>query len=445
VSGLPPGWETSTITEVSEVIRGVTFKKGDAVSDPAAGYVPILRATNINSRLLLNAEMTYVPERFVHENQRLHVGDIVLATSSGSASVVGKSAQLQHPWEGAFGAFCGVIRPHLLMAPGFLAHYVASARVRDQWREKAQGTNINNLKTSDIASTEVPIPPRAEQERIVAAIEEQFSRLESAEAGLEQTQGRLNTMKDALVQMTSPTEECNGKVVSVQDTIRVIDYRGRTPPFSPAGIPHLRTFNVRNGQVNWERCAFVTEATYGKYMSRGLPAAGDLLFTTEAPMGEVAFAPQDKFCMAQRMMLLKPDPSVWISEYLMYHLQSPWFQARLRLSATGTTVQGISSRNFRPLALYAPPLNTQSELALRIGEALPFIDRQHKAINRVSSQSTRLRASILTAAFSGQLVPQDPAEEPTSVVLDRIAIKRSNRQQPIRGRKPRTQRNEFTS
>ena len=360
MNGLPPGWEQSTIAEVGEVIRGVTFTKGDAISTPDPGHLPILRATNIDGRLLLNAEMTYVPERFVRENQRLRVGDVVIATSSGSASVVGKSAHLVHPWEGAFGAFCGVIRPHPLMAPGFLAHYVSSRRVRDQWREKAQGTNINNLKTSDVASTEVPIPPLAEQEQIVSVIEEQFSRLDAGVQALDRARHRLTRLKDALFQLTSPSALADGSLVTIQDTVRVIDYRGRTPPFALSGIPHLRTFNVRDGRVNWERCAWVTDATYDKYMSRGLPGTGDLLFTTEAPMGEVAMAPEERFCMAQRMMLLKPEPSVWLPEYLMFHLRSPWFQANLRLSSTGTTVQGISSRNFRPLKLFAPPLNVQT-------------------------------------------------------------------------------------
>ena len=174
----------------------------------------------------------------------------------------------------------------------------------------------------------------------------------------------------------------------------------------------------------WERCAWVTDATYNKYMSRGLPAPGDLVFTTEAPMGEVAMAPEEKFCMAQRMMLLKPDPSVWLPEYLMYHLRSPWFQANLRLSSTGTTVQGVSSRNFRPLKIFAPSLEVQTDLILRINEGLVPLQRLQLAADTNSERSRRLQASILRSAFSGQLVPRNPNDEPAAELLDRIASER---------------------
>src|SRR5258708_1013361 len=200
MSDLSNSWTCAPVSAVAELVRGVTYKKVDASASPAQGYLPILRATNINGRLSLESEMIFIPARYVRPEQRVRVGDIVVAMSSGSANVVGKSADLQRPWEGAFGAFCSVIRPSPLLAARYLAHLVASPGVRKQWRELAQGTNINNLKSSDLANTVIALPPTAEQERIVVAIEEQFSRLDAAVMVLQRVRQNLKRMRAAVLQ-----------------------------------------------------------------------------------------------------------------------------------------------------------------------------------------------------------------------------------------------------
>src|ERR1035437_4789999 len=98
MSVLPSGWATAPLAAVAEVVRGVTYKKSEARSTPAPDYVPVLRATNIEARLLLDTQMVYVPSQVVRPAQLLQVGDIVVAASSGSLSVVGKSAQLHEQW-----------------------------------------------------------------------------------------------------------------------------------------------------------------------------------------------------------------------------------------------------------------------------------------------------------------------------------------------------------
>ena len=193
MSELPVGWAEVPLDRVAGVLRGVTYKKNEARSGPAPDYLPILRATNIEGRLLLDTQMVYVPASVVRPEQLLRVGDIVIAASSGSLGVVGKSAQLHSKWEGAFGAFCSVVRPSSYLARGYLGYFVTSPIVRKRWRGLAQGTNINNLKSSDLAVTPVLLPPLSEQERIVLAIEEQLSRLDAARASLERVVGPLTT------------------------------------------------------------------------------------------------------------------------------------------------------------------------------------------------------------------------------------------------------------
>jgi type I restriction enzyme S subunit len=157
---------------VTQFVRGVTYKKADASSLPGPNLVPVLRATNIQDGLTLHSDLVFVPRRCVADVQLLRPGDIVIAMSSGSSSVVGKSALLRSSWAGSFGAFCGVLRSLAGVDPVYLAHVLASREVRNRWSASAKGSNINNLKITDIASTMVPVPSLAEQRAIAATIDE---------------------------------------------------------------------------------------------------------------------------------------------------------------------------------------------------------------------------------------------------------------------------------
>ncbi len=111
---LPKGWIWKTAGNVCQIIRGVSYKKGQAREKPAIGHLPILRATNIqDNNLHLESDLVYVPATLVSNSQKLRLGDIVIATSSGSKHLVGKAAQVRESWMGSFGAFCAVIRPRV--------------------------------------------------------------------------------------------------------------------------------------------------------------------------------------------------------------------------------------------------------------------------------------------------------------------------------------------
>lgn len=176
---LPSGWQLSTIGGVADIVRGVTYSKADTLSAADKDAVPLLRATNLEVDTIDFEDMVYVPKRVVKAQQFLQLNDIFLAASSGSISVVGKSAQVVKTNGETFGAFCAVIRP-IKIHPKFLAYWVQSPEVRDHWSATAKGTNINNLKPSDISETKIPVPPIEEQHKIVEILEDHLSRLDAS-------------------------------------------------------------------------------------------------------------------------------------------------------------------------------------------------------------------------------------------------------------------------
>jgi type I restriction enzyme S subunit len=143
--------------------------------------------------------LVYVSERHVSSEQRLRAGDIVIATSSGSKHLVGKSAQLYSKWDGSFGAFCAAIRPKPHIEPRYLAFFMQSPDYWKQIRKKALGVNINNLRRGDLESLSLALPPVDKQRRIVAEIEKQFSRLDEAIANLKRVKANLKRYKAAVL------------------------------------------------------------------------------------------------------------------------------------------------------------------------------------------------------------------------------------------------------
>ena len=159
------------LADKADVIRGVTFSKGDAVSQPRDGYIPVLRAGNIQGHLILDDDLVYVPERMVSDKQRLRRGDIVMCTSSGSAEIVGKTGFTGRDWNGSFGAFCAVVRPKADKChPRYLFHYLQSPKFRD-WTRNSSGVGIKNIRKSELDAVEIPFPPPDEQRRIAAILD----------------------------------------------------------------------------------------------------------------------------------------------------------------------------------------------------------------------------------------------------------------------------------
>ena len=145
-------------TEIATLIRGVSYDKKVASLSAKDDYIPILRANNIQKDLILN-DLVYVPSDLVKEEQMIREGDIVLAMSSGSKDLVGKSAQANRDIDAAFGTFCGLIRAKENVDSKFLGLYFQTQDYRNFVSYQSKGVNICNLKKKDIESLQIPLPP----------------------------------------------------------------------------------------------------------------------------------------------------------------------------------------------------------------------------------------------------------------------------------------------
>jgi type I restriction enzyme S subunit len=223
MSELPQSWTTAPLADLADIIRGVTYKKEDVSWKGSPELVPILRATNINGALDFE-ELVWVPQKYVDAGQLLQRGDIVIAASSGSASVVGKAAQLKDDWKGSFGAFCMGLRPNPSFNPAYVAYYLQTSEYRNLVSSLAAGVNINNLKRQHIAEINLPTAPKPEQDRIVGEIEKQFTRLDDAVAALKRVQANLKRYRAAVLKAA-----CEGRLVPTEAEVARKEGRSYEP------------------------------------------------------------------------------------------------------------------------------------------------------------------------------------------------------------------------
>src|SRR2546426_6739746 len=135
----------------------------------------------------------------------------------------------------------------------------------------------------------------------------------------------------------------------------VIDYRGKTPRKTTSGIPLVTAKVVKGGRIA-PPDEFIGVDDYEAWMRRGIPEAGDIVITTEAPLGEVAQLGPERVALAQRLITLRGKPGVLDNTFLKFLLQSEGVRKQLRARATGTTVLGIKQSELRKVPLTLPPL-----------------------------------------------------------------------------------------
>ncbi len=208
------------------------------------------------------------------------------------------------------------------------------------------------------------------------------------------------------------------KACLLGDVCKFIDYRGKTPPKTNAGIPLITAKIIKHGAIQKPQ-EFIQESFYDEWMRRGIPKRGDVIFTTEAPLGEVAQIKTDeKLAFAQRVIILEADEIVLHSDYLFYALQDTVLKNRIEARSSGTTVFGIKASELKKVEIDLPAMETQK----KIGEVLSKID-DTIALNQQINKNLEEQAQAIFKAWFEDYEPfgGEAPNEFISMTLGRVA------------------------
>jgi type I restriction enzyme S subunit len=268
---------------------------------------------------------------------------------------------------------------------------------------KSAGSALKNLAAiSEIKKCKIPLPPLEEQRRIAAILDKADGVRRKRKEAIRLTEELL---RSTFLEMFGDSER-NFREHCGQDCFlplekcieRFIDYRGKTPTKANSGVPLITAKIIKNGRIQPPN-EFIARENYDSWMRRGLPQLGDVLFTTEAPLGEVAQVDDPDIALAQRVLLMRGKSNILDNTYLFGTLQSSFVRDQIERRSTGSTVKGIRQKELRKVVIPIPPIFLQRKYA-------SFAVSQQKCTDRqklLFKESENLFNSLLQKAFRGEL------------------------------------------
>jgi len=176
---------------------------------------------------------------------------------------------------------------------------------------------------------------------------------------------------------------------------KFIDYRGKTPNKILSGIKLITAKNVRMGYLNDEPREYISSEEYDTWMTRGFPSIGDLLFTTEAPMGNIAqISITEKFALAQRVINFHPYEGIF-SSYLMYAIMSPFLQSCIYAKSSGVTARGIKASKLKLIPVPLPPLAEQHRIVAKVDALMALCDTLELRLKERARVQGRLAGAVV--------------------------------------------------
>ncbi len=480
LANMPSSWAPARLGEVAEIVRGVTFPGSAKSKSRSDAEVACLRTASVQAEIDWDDLIFISPTHVSRPDQWVVPNDIMISMAN-SYALVGKVAIVrQVPQRATFGAFLAAIRP-ILIEPYFLLYVLRSPRMQAAFRNSSsQTTNIANISLGRMRPLPFPLPPLAEQKRIVAKVDELMALCDRLEAQQQERDNRHAALArasltrfaeaptpanlDFLFHQSYPINPADlrkailslavqGKLVpqdpndentehllmknderrretagsdrradavsqpllsaddrweiadtwlwrGLADLVLFVDYRGKTPTKLSSGIRLLTAKNVRKGLINLSPEEFLSEQDYGEWMTRGFPKPGDVLFTTEAPMGNAAVVQlTEHFALAQRVICFQSygalDPS-----FLVIQILSDQFQFILDKNGTGVTAKGIKASKLKQLPIAVPPLAEQRRIVAKVDQIMALVDQLETQLATSRTAAEKLMGAMV-AELSG--------------------------------------------
>ena len=319
----------------------------------------------------------------------------------------------------------------------YLFYYLLLPDVRALLTERMQGTTGRlRLGPKTLAELEIPLPPLAEQHRIVAKLEVLFTQLDTAVNSLKKAQAQLQRYRRSVLQaafegeLTRKWREGHSDSWESMKLNEFITLESGSRPRGGVrgileGIPSLGGEHLYDdGSFRFEKIKYVPEDFF-KSLNKGQIYSDDIIVVKDgATTGKTSFVdnnfPYKDAAVNEHLFIVRVDPKVAFPKFVFYYLFSSKGQQQVLSDFRGATVGGIS-RNF-PLKVDVPipPLTEQEQIVSELERCLSVADEIEATLDAELERAERLRQSILKHAFSGKLVPQAPNDEPASVLLERI-------------------------
>lgn len=429
-------WVQVPFGAVATLINGRAYKQPEMLS---AG-TPILRIQNLNG-----GSNWYYSDLDLPDDKYCNPGDLLYAWSAsfGPYRYNGPKAIFHyHIWN---------VVPDAGIDKAFV--YYQLLRITDALRQSAHGVAMPHITKAGMEAWEIGLPPFPEQKRIADKLDTVLTRVDACRDRLARVAPLLKRFRQSVLAAATSgrlTEDWH-KAVAASDwresTVSEVCESGRVITYGVVklgdetdnGIPCLRTSNVR--WLSYEldglkRISSSISADYARTILRG----GEVLVNVRGTLGGVAVATDTMagWNISREVAVIPVDKRRVQPKYLAFVVASEGSQRWLAKVEKGVAYVGINIEDLRNLPLSIPNVSEQTEIVRRVETLFAFADRLESRLKTAQTAADRLTPALLAKAFRGEMVPQDPNDEPAAELLKRLATSRDAAPKAKRGRRSAT-------
>ncbi|WP_422472375.1 restriction endonuclease subunit S [Endozoicomonas sp. ALB032] len=269
------------------------------------------------------------------------------------------------------------------------------------------------LGQKEFEKLEFQLPPLQEQRKIATILGTWDKAIATTEKLIEVSKQQKKALMQQLLtgkKRFSGFEEEWGIEALSSLLERIIDYRGQSVPKANKGIPLITAKNVRMGYLDFASQEYIDENSFDSWMKRGTPQAGDILFTTEAPLGMACRYPETGvYGVGQRTVTLRVNQKI-NSDFLLYFLLSEKGQRLIDLCSSGSTAKGIKSSELKKVKIFFPSdLNEQKKIATVLSSADSELEHLQTKFANLKQEKKSLMQQLLTGKRRVKVETQEAA------------------------------------
>ncbi|MCI8980753.1 MAG: hypothetical protein HFE52_08845 [Clostridia bacterium] len=341
-----------------------------------------------------------------------------------------------------------VIRPNRTVLAGYIKYAF------DHFIEQGTGTSIPQLTVPMLKDKFIPVPPLAEQQRIVDRIERMFLKLDEVKENVQNVIYGFENRKSAILhkafngELTAKWRAENGVDVSkwkkrnLQSvcSMKITDGTHKTPKYCDAnnGIPFISAKDVASGKISWENIKYIIPELHEELYERLAPQLDDVLLAKNGTTGIAAIVDVEKiFDIYVTLAVLRPDKEIINPYYLLNVVNSPICKKQFDAHLTGIGVPNLHLRDIKEVIIPLPSLPEQTEIVCIVNELLSKEQQAKEKAEEVLERIELIKKSILARAFRGELGTNNPDEESSIELLKTVLSEDKNEK---RVTKPKSKR-----
>jgi type I restriction enzyme S subunit len=437
---VPEGWSQAPIGSLCDLKNGRAFKPTEWSNQG----LPIVRIQNLNNP---NAKFNCFEGSF-EDRYLLTGGELLFAWSGTPGTSFGA-----HVWRGGK----AVLNQHIFRVDFDTANldkrffrYAINQKLDELIGVAHGGVGLRHVTKGTFENTEISLPPLAEQKRIADKLEAVLGRVNACRARLDRVPDLLKRFRQSVLaaatsgQLTEDWREENFDSewidVALEEVAEDFDYGSSAKSSKTGAVPVLRMGNIQEGKLDWDDLVF-TSGTEEIAKYRLLP--GDVLFNrTNSPelVGKTAVFKGEREAIFAGYLIRVRCSKRLLPDYINYCLNSPagrdycW-----QVKTDGVSQSNINAKKLAAFSFQLPSLPEQAEIVRHVEVLFALADRIEARLTAARAQVERLTPATLSKAFRGDLVPQDPNDEPASKLLARLNSGAAKPASPqTKGRKAKT-------